>query len=335
MFKLGVAGLGLGFHHAENILSYPTDWSLAAVCDPLHDRVRRFTHAHPQVEGFTDYRHFLDRAALDGVIIAVPHDLHAPLTIQALEAGKHVLIEKPMARTVDECRTMNQAATKAGRTLMVGQNWRYTPWVRAVKNVIDAGDLGLLRTVRTDWLQNIIGDTRPGNWLSDGQRAGGGPVISLIVHNLDCIRYLLGEPKTVHALSLTDHPAFTHHAENWAMIQFVLENGVIGQAFTGYSAFSPKDAGMLWVYGEEGTLYHTRDGVRISSARRGTDYDLLEIRDNAGLPTPTPSINEILHFVACARSGATPLSDGVDNLKTIRFIEAIYESARSGAVVAV
>jgi len=335
VFRLGVAGLGLGFHHAENILKHQADWRLAAVCDPLGDRVQRFTSAHPQVEGFTDFTRFLDRGELDGVVLAVPHDLHAPLAIQALQSGRHVLVEKPMARNVAECQEMNAAADKAGKILMVGQNWRYTPWVRAVKRVIDDGELGPLRAVRTDWLQNAVGDTRPGNWLLDGVRAGGGPVMSLIVHNLDCLRYLLGEPKTVHAFCLTGHPAFANEAENWAMAQFSFESGVIGQAFTSYSAFSPADAGRLWLYGEEGTIYHHPKGVQISSSQRGSQYQTLEIVDNADLPTDIPSINEIRHFVECAQSGQPPLSSGIDNVKTVRFIEAMYESARTGAVVSV
>lgn len=339
MFRLGVVGLGLGRQHAASILGYPAEWHLSAVCDALDERRRRFADEHPAVQGFAAYARFLADAPLDGVVLAVPHDLHAPMTIQALEAGKPVLIEKPMARTVEECRAMNTAARRAGRILMVAQNWRYTPWVRVVKQVVDRGGLGPLRAVRTEWLQRAVGDTRPGNWLLDGQRAGGGPFISLMVHNLDCLRYLLGEPARVYASCHVGHPAFANEAEDWGMAQVEFASGVIGQAFTSYAAFSPVDAGPLWLYGEEGTVY-VRDiaataGVQISTVARGPAYHHLSIDGNAGLPTENPSVNELLHFVGCAQHGKEPLSGGHDNIRTINFIEAIYQSARTGQPVSV
>ena len=171
MFKLGVVGLGMGGGHAGSILGHPAEWKLTAVCDVLEERLKGFTNAHTEVQGFTDYTEFLDKAELDGVILALPHDLHAPMANQAMEAGKHVIGEKPMGRNVKECEQMNAVAKKTGKILMVAQNWRYTPWVRAVKQVVDSGELGPLRAVRSDWLQNAVGDKRPGNWLLNGERA--------------------------------------------------------------------------------------------------------------------------------------------------------------------
>ncbi len=153
-----------------------------------------------------------------------------------------------------------------------------------------------------------------------------------MVHNLDFLRYLLGEPKSVHAYCLCGHPEFLNNAENWGMAQFQFENGVIGQMFTSYSAFSPVDAGLLWLYGEEGTVF-MRDGVQINTIKREGDYKPLEIKGNVGLPTGNPSINELLHFIECAQSGKEPLSSGYDNINTIRFIEAMYESDRTQKMV--
>lgn len=334
MFKFGVVGLGLGAGHAAGIMGYPADWKLTAICEVLEDRLKAFTNAHSDVAGFLDYTKFLEEAEFDGVVLALPHDLHEPMAIQAMEAGKHVIVEKPMARNAEECQRMNDAAKRTGKTLMVAQNWRYTPWVRAVKQIVDSDELGPLRAVRTDWLQNAVGDQRPGNWLLNGERAGGGPIVSLMVHNLDFLRYILGEPKTVHAYCLTGHPEFLNNAENWGMAQFQFENGVIGQMFTSYSAFSPIDAGPLWLYGEEGTI-HMHGGLQISSQKRKDGYQPLEIKDNCGLPTENPSMNELLHFVECAQSGKEPLSSGYDNINTMRFIDGMYESSRTGKMVVI
>lgn len=343
-FRLGVVGLGLGRAHAETILKYPADWTLAAVCEVLPERLNAFIQAHPEVRGFTDYEAFLADGDVDGVILPLPHDLHTPYAIQALQAGKHVIVEKPMARNAEECRMMNAAAAAAGKTLMVAQNWRYTPWVRAIKQVVDSGELGPIRVVRTEWAQNAKGDQRPGNWLLDGTRAGGGPVISLIVHNLDFLRYVFGEPRTVYAYCLQSDPELFNGAEAWGMAQFQFESGAIGHAFTSYVAFAPVDAGALWAYGDHGTICPAPGGgFQICSATRrpgkpgteGGGYVPLPITDNTSLPTNHPMTNELLHFMECAQTGREPLSSGVDNIKTIHFIDAIYESARTGRVVTI
>jgi predicted dehydrogenase len=331
MFRFGVAGLGLGAHHAARILGLDYDWTVTAVCDPLADRVKRFTEAHPDVQGFTDYEQFLSGAEFDAVILATPHDLHAPMAIAALELGRHVLIEKPMARSVAECRAINAAAARAGRMVMVAQNWRYVPWVRAVKAVLEGGEIGTVRAIKTEWLQNAVGDPRPGNWLLDGERAGGGPIMSLMVHNLDCLRYLLGEPRRVQALVVRGHPAFANNAESWGVAQFELEGGAIGQMFTSYAVYTPASA-PLAIYGDTGTIL-CGETVQISSARRGEAFETVDVSDRAGLPTADAATNEFLHFVDCARRGVAPLSGGEDNVKTIRFIEALYESAASGRTV--
>jgi predicted dehydrogenase len=331
MFRFGVAGLGLGAHHAARILGSPYDWTVAAVCDPLAERVTRFAETHPAVQGYTDYERFLTESELDAVILATPHDLHAPMAIAALERGKHVLIEKPMACTVAECRAINRAAARAGKTLMVAQNWRYTPWVRAVKAILDSGEIGPVRAVRTEWLQNAVGDPRPGNWLLDAARAGGGPVISLMVHNLDCLRFLLGEPRRVQGLCVRGHPAFANNAESWGAAQFEFENGAIGQMFTSYAVYTPA-AVPLAIYGDAGTIL-CGETIQVSSTQRGEGFATLDVSDHAGLPTADAATNEFLHFVDCAQRGVEPLTGGNDNVKTIRLIEAIYESAASGRTI--
>jgi len=336
VFRWGVVGLGLGRGHAERILRHGDGWALAAVCDALPERTGAFGAAHPDVRVSTDYARFLEDAVLDGVILAVPHDLHMPLAIQALDSGRHVLVEKPMARTVAECAAMNAAARRAGKVLMVAQNWRYTPWVRLVKRLIATGELGRLRAARSEWLQRVLGDSRPGNWLADGARAGGGPVMSLAVHNIDCMRYLLGEPARVTAVCHWDHPAFRNGAEIWAMAQVEFEQGAMGQVFTSYAAYAPVDGGPLWLYGDEGTLYKAdlaSADVRVSTSGRPDGYATLEDRDHGGLPSADAYLNELHHFVDCCRTGSPPLSGGEDNVRTIRFVEAIYESARRGMPV--
>ncbi len=222
---------------------------------------------------------------------------------------------------------------------MVAQNWRYTPWVRAAKAILERGDLGPLKVARTEWLQNITADTsRPGNWLLDGDRAGGGPVISLVVHNLDALRYLLGEPEEVHAFCLYDPAMFKNGAESWSIAQFRFQSGVVGQMMSSYAACPSLDeGGRLSIHGERGTLsanggLPTANSLQVYTAVSGA-WETPPLDSISSLPTPDPMTNEISHFVDCARTGSTPLSSGEDNIKTIRFVETIYESSRRGVAL--
>lgn len=339
VLRIGVVGLGLGMSHVRAILAHPDKARLTAVCDTNPERLDRALDGVPK---FSDFHRFMDSAPIDAVILAVPHHLHAPQAVEALNRGKHVLVEKPMARTSEECQAMAKAAHQANRTLMVAQNWRYTPWCVAIKRVL--GELGPIRAVKTDWVQNI--DMHSGGWLKDGEIAGGGPVISLVVHNLDYLRFLLGEVEEVYAMCHDGDPGFSNGAESWAMAQLKFESGVMGQMYTSYAAYAPTDAGMIYLYGDEGTV-HTRpsaDGTgpwiasktRLKAeAHEAGQYDMLDLKSVVPELLPNPQENQLLHFVQCCQTGNEPLSGAKDNMRTIRLIEAIYASAKSGSVVQV
>ena len=323
MFTAGVAGLGIGAEYAHRLIGMSNmGIKLGAVCDNLDERLDAIKAEIPGLPCFTDFHDLVSCDFLDAVIIAVPHDLHAPMSIAAMEAGRHVLVEKPMARNSVECRAMIDCAGKTGKTLMVAQNWRYTPWVRKVRHLVRKGELGKIMAVTAEWLQDVTHDIRPGNWLLDGTRAGGGPLISLMVHPFDALRYIVGEPASASAICRHDHPAFKNNAEHWACGVFSFQDGTIGTMITSYSASPPQDCGEIRVYGEKGTIVGTDHGIRFWDGGRGT-WESIDLSDNCGLPTSDPMQNEILHFADCVRTGAEPLSSGTDNILSIRFIEAI------------
>jgi predicted dehydrogenase len=117
------------------------------VCDPLEDRLAKAATRYPSVGTTTDIRTVLDDADVDAVVIATPISTHHALTMEALRAGKHVFVEKPMAMTVAECDEMCEAAEALGLTLMVGHTFVYSPPVRAVKSILDSGELGDVRFI--------------------------------------------------------------------------------------------------------------------------------------------------------------------------------------------
>lgn len=334
--KFGVVGLGWpGQQHVKAIRAYPGEAVLAAVCDADPGKLAEFEGV---ATAFTDVDAFLAKGDMDAVVLAVPHHLHADLTIRALDAGKYVIIEKPMARSVEECERMNEAAERNGRMLMVAQNWRYQAWCIAAKRVLESGELGAVRAVRTEWLLNFRPSFPQGSWIYDGVKAGGGALVSLAIHNLDALRFIVGEIDEVFMHQLHTDDWSTNGAENWAMTQMKFANGAIGHLFTGYTPFYPPDNGMLYVYGEEGTLffgpYRGENGLWIRSARRGDSpeapYERVDLAAFAPGLVEHPQTNQLKHFLDCVKYGTRPDSDGREIVKTIELVERIYASGRSG-----
>ena len=133
----------------------------------------------------------VERSDVDAVIVATPNALHATETITALENGKHVLVEKPMATSVVDAKAMKRAAVQAGRQLMVGHMWRFDREAQFMRSAIERGEVG--QPIRTHgWGVHV--DWGPSGWFTDRSLAGGGALIDMGVHAIDTARYLLGDP---------------------------------------------------------------------------------------------------------------------------------------------
>jgi predicted dehydrogenase len=173
---------------------------IAACCDVVGARAATFAREFsiPVVE--TDYHRLLAREDVSAVSITVPNHLHASLTIAALQAGKHVLVEKPMATNQQEARSMVTAAARAQRVLMVGFNNRFRPETAWIKEAMTTGRFGRIHYVRAGWMR------RRGTgwgWFTDRERSGGGTLIDIGVHALDLAHYLLGQPTPVRVSAYT------------------------------------------------------------------------------------------------------------------------------------
>jgi len=334
--KFGVVGLGWpGQQHVQAIGAHSGEAVLTAVCDTNEALLEKF---EGQCAAYRDLDAFLAEGDMEAVVLAVPHHLHADLTVRALDAGKHVIVEKPMARTVEECERMIAAAERNGRTLMVAHNWRYQPWVIAAKGIVQSGELGDVRAVRTEWLLNFRPAFPKGSWIYDGEKAGGGALVSLAIHNVDALRFVVGEVEEVFMHQLFTDNWSTNGAENWAMVQLKFANGAIGQLFTGYTPFHPPEHGMLYVYGEQGTLfygpYRGEYGLWVRSSARGDDSAAPYERVDVAALTPGlvehPQTNQLKHFLDSVKHGLRPESDGREIVKTVALAERMYASGRSG-----
>lgn len=307
--------------------------TLAGVCDADEDRARETAEAFG-VDYWTDYEAFVVEAPIDAVDVCLPHDLHYPVARAALEADKHVLVEKPFAVSMAECVDLVDLADARDLILMVGQMQRFDPANRALARRVRSGDLGPIHGARVDGIQNLHDYADAGHWLFDGSRAGGGGVISVLVHKLDLLRYLAGDVERAIALGKTAHPDF-EGAEDYCVGLLELEDGTLVDCFSTYSAAGIPYGEMIWLFGED-AVAHTLpvEGDYSGLPRIGTGREFAPVEPAGDLPTDDPFVNEILHFADCVRSGDEPLSSGRDNLGTMATIFAIYESlADDGAPV--
>ena len=357
--KVGLVGTGrIANRHMAPYLEYPDRVRLTAACDVVEPAVKDYAKRAGVDDVYLDLDEMLRKADIDAVDICTRHDLHAPQAIAAAQAGKHVLVEKAMANSVQECRDMIDAAERAGVTLMVAQHLRYSKHAAAAKRFIDKGGLGQIEAVRH---QSTSGGNMPddtGHWMRDAKYAGGGMLMVTVVHHLDLLRYFVGNVKRVTAICRTLQPYRLNGAEDEVTAILEFENGAIGNVFTKGNARSPEPAYYL-VYGNKGTLASTppeptrkmaitQFGHHRVSLNTGEvldphdEEDLKKILqpkfeplsvEVADQPSDDYFVNEVLHFEECCRTGREPISSGRDNIETIKLIMGIYESSRTGKAI--
>jgi len=189
--KIGLIGCGIvaGYGHLPSIHESP-DWTLHAVADVKPEAVEQVQEQYAPAHAFTDYRDLLALGDLDAVAIATHVDMHAEMAIAAAERGLHVLCEKPMARSEEECRAMVDAAQGAGTLLAINFNSRSAAVYRKIKSVIEGGGLGTLRVTRIVLIWSAH-QWQPPERLEKFMQEGG-PVIDSAVHFFEAVRWFTG-----------------------------------------------------------------------------------------------------------------------------------------------
>ncbi len=266
-----------------------------------------------------DWRKVINRDDVDVVDICSPNSLHREQAVAAAKAGKHVLVEKPIACTVDEADAMIDAAEANGVVLHVAHNVRYLPLAIAARDAIPR--LGKLVGVRA-----AFGHAGPKGWAPDAtwffdtKLSGGGALIDLGIHALDLVRFVTGlEAEEVTAVTLGPEPA-----EDAAQVAIKFKDGAIGSLHASWVARPAPDFG-LTVFGTEGSLHaDARAPLKFRPANgRSEELDL-----------PTDASNPFADFITSVRGeGATQPATGSDGRAALAIVCAAYESARTGKTV--
>lgn len=275
---------------------------------------------------------------IDGVSVCVANDAHAEVSIAALQAGKHVLCEKPMAITLEQCKNMVQAAKEAGKFLMIGQNQRLTKAHIRAKKLLEQGAIGDVITFRTTFghggPETWSIDQGNNSWFFDKKRAAMGSMADLGVHKTDLIQYLLNQKvvETMARLVTLDKKDSLGNpigVDDNAICIYTMESGIIGTMTASWTYYGQEDNSTV-IYGTKGIM-HIYDDDRYSIkivTKEGEEinYILDQIQTNDH-QTNTGIIDA---FVDSLVNNHEPLISGTDVLTAMRAIFASIESGKTG-----
>ena len=312
---------------------------LYMICDTNAEQLEKTAELFDMRRSCTDYTQMLADPEVDAVIIVTPDQTHREISVAALEAGKHVLCEKPMALTLEDCRAMTAAAAKASTKMMIGQICRYTPGFMKAKELIDRGEIGELFFVETEYAHDYALLAGLSAWRLDPLRhgfLGGG------CHAVDLARWIAGDPTEVMAYS--NHKML----KNWptddctiAIMKF--PNDVIGKVFV--STGCKRDYTMRSVfYGSKGTIItdNTSPCMTVYKDGLGNGETLFEgLPQTHAIPVKYPlSINnhntygEFNEFLDCIVNDKPIKTTALQGAYTVSVSLAAVESAKTGKPVA-
>ena len=357
--RAAVIGVGIGKYHIEGYQMHPNA-EVVAVVDLREDALHETASTYGIPNAFTNYREMLKMEEVDCVSVCVPNKFHAPITIDCLKAGKHVLCEKPLARNAREGQKMVDAAEKAGKLLMVQFNNRFRPESQLLKQYIDDGELGNIYFARCGWIRRN-GIPGWGSWFTQKEIAGGGPLIDLAVHMLDLTMWFMGNPEPAVVLAST-YSVFGPRKEGlgpWGTPD--LENGIFDVEDMAVALIKFANGATIaleaswasrikreWVYS---TLMGDKAGASLErvfevDGEDDTAIDTLEIyAQRYGQPVneqllfpADPAMGRhtaVQHFVDCIIEGKEPLSPGTDGLRIMKILDAAYKSAETRKAVTI
>jgi len=330
--RIGLIGAGFtGRLHAKGYLETP-NVELVAVAAKTRVSAEKFCKEYGMKAWYTDYMNLIKRKDIDAVSICLPNKFHAPATIAAAEAGKHVMCEKPMAITMEEADKMIKAADKAGVKLFIAETVRFVPSFVRVKELIEEGAIGKVFMFKA---HSSHSGPHSLHFL-DPEMAGGGVLIDLAIHYVDLFRwYTNKEVERVYA-EMETFEKDTELEDNGIM--FLRYKGGIGNITASWTTKGEISA-RVEVFGTEGSIFSSGHGHTFSPtfvfSDKGYGYVAEKTELSRGWTFPVhskieqlPYTEETKHFVKCILQDKKPLVDGEEGKKDLEVVLAAYESVR-------
>jgi predicted dehydrogenase len=339
---IGCGAIGQRRHIPEIVNNKNAE--LVALCDINVERVEEVANKFGARETYTDHREMLKNADIDAVVVGTPNYLHAAQTIDALKAGKHVLVEKPMATTRQEAKAMIAAAAKAKKFLMVGQNQRLmAPHVKA-REILASGRIGKILSFRTAFKHSGPESWSIENsnnvWFFKKPEAILGVTGDLGIHKADLMRVLLQEEitevsGTLSTLDKRDHTGKLIQTDDNAFILCKTESGIPGSIIISWTNYGEPEANYTIIYGSKGVLMLATDptwGVIVRS-RDGNEerYKVGAISTNE----KQVSSKVVDTFAQCILKNKQPEINGSEGYKSLDVILTAIEAADQGKTLKV
>ncbi len=337
--QIGIVGTGIGRWHIESY-SEVEQAEIAAICDIDQARLKEAADKYGVERIFTDFKQVCDDDGIDAVSICVPNSLHHEVAVYALNAGKHILCEKPLADTIEHGRLILDAATAHPElTALVGMKFRYGGEAQHIRGLVDSGEMGQVYYGWSTYLRNLDGIPKSG-WFSTKAMSGGGALIDNGVHLLDVTWFLMGCPKPVSACGMTTQDLAPVGVANreWAkqgaafdvedfgcgIIRF--ENDAAAMLDNAWASFVPQEVIHIRVLGSGG-------GAELYPFQvTGEDTD-------GGMTDLTPAASDLTeksqfaHFVDCILKGDEPIAPVSQGFEMLQMLDGLYRSHETGASV--
>jgi predicted dehydrogenase len=298
---------------------------MVAVCDQVQERAHALGEAYKVKNVYTDFHQALSESGADAAYIATPIWFHVPMAVQAMEAGKHVLVEKPLGLNYSDCLPALEKAEETGLLAGCAYFRRFYPRYSMAADMLTRGEFGQVVLVRLTYFSWFAPDTDdPKHWRVVCQHSAGGPLADMASHMFDVLIGLLGMPRTVFARNANLVHAWD--VEDSSAMVMTLESGALVTA--SFSWNSKTWSHEFEIVGTEAKVkWHPCDGPKVlkTVGRQVDDLDMPNA-ENVHLPL-------IEDFVAASREGRQPRVSLAEAAKTNRLLDAVYESARCGKEV--
>ncbi|MCB9366961.1 MAG: Gfo/Idh/MocA family oxidoreductase [Calditrichaeota bacterium] len=321
---IGAGGVSQLFHIP--LLKKSASADLVAIADSDYAKAAAISEKAKIPTCYRDAEKLLADPDIDAVHINTPTNAHLALTLAALAAGKHVLVEKPMARKSEEAYRMAEAAKKAGRVLMVGMNLRFRPDVMVLHEFIQGGELGHVRVVRANWLKRKETWSRS-PWLHESRISGGGVLMDLGLQLLDMCWWVLGRPKVKRVTATTSKDRLNLRVEDTFSAYFCFHGGAALQLNSTWAYLSDESAAMTVFSGNKGLA--ELNPLKITKEIHGSLVNVTP----AGPQLRAQSLYnksfeyEFEHFHNVINGKAKLVSPAEDAAHMLEVIEATYRSA--------
>lgn len=338
-----VVGLGVGMSHARAAFK-SENADLIAVCDLREERLEKAKKECGDILTYTDFDEMLKNPDIDIVSIAVPSGMHADFSVKALEAGKNVLVEKPIDITVEAALRIEEARVRTGKIAGVVHQNRNNADMAPIKEAIDSGKIGklILGDFAVKWYRTQEYFNRDGGWRGTWEMDGGGSLMNQAVHTVDLMIWLMGDVESVTShMGIYGHDIITEDV-TVSLVKF--KSGAVANFISTTCAF-PGICTAIQVYGTEGSIEANGDELKLWKFKADGDKAdeiekemLAKYCGNSAATALDPTLcvghdSVVEDIIRAVSTDTAPQIMPLEAIKSVRFVNAVYESAKTGKTV--